>query len=48
LHFGLGAAKDARLRIRWLGGTEETLEHVSANRLIVVQEGKGVIAQESF
>jgi hypothetical protein len=48
LHFGLGAARDARLRIRWLGGTEETLEHVSANRLIVVQEGKGVIAQESF
>jgi hypothetical protein len=48
LHFGLGAAKDARLRIRWLGGAEETLEHVPANRLVVVQEGKGIISQESF
>jgi enediyne biosynthesis protein E4 len=48
LHFGLGAAKDARLRIRWQSGAEETLEHVAANRLIVVQEGKGIIAQESF
>jgi hypothetical protein len=48
LHFGLGTAKDARLRIRWLGGAEETLEHVPANRLIVVQEGKGIVAQESF
>jgi hypothetical protein len=48
LHFGLGAAKDARLRLRWLGGAEETLERVPANRLIVIQEGKGIIAQESF
>jgi len=48
LHFGLGAAKEARLRIRWLGGPEETLEHVPANRLVVVQEGKGIISQESF
>jgi len=48
LHFGLGAAKDARLRIRWLGGAEETLEHVPANRLVVIQEGKGIITQESF
>jgi hypothetical protein len=48
LHFGLGAAKDARLRIRWLGGAEETMEHVPANRLVAVQQGKGIIAQESF
>jgi enediyne biosynthesis protein E4 len=48
LHFGLGAAKEARVKVRWLGGSEETLEHVSANRLIVVQEGKGIISQETF
>jgi hypothetical protein len=48
LHFGLGAAKEARLQIRWLGGAEQTVEHVPANRLIVVQEGKGIIGQESF
>jgi hypothetical protein len=48
LHFGLGTAKEARLQVRWLGGVEETLEHVPANRLVVVQEGKGIISQETF
>jgi len=48
LHFGLGSAKEARLQIRWLGGSEQTLEHVPANRLIIVQEGKGIIGQETF
>jgi len=48
LHFGLGPSKQARLQVRWLSGAEETLEHVPANRLIVVQEGKGIIGQEAF
>jgi enediyne biosynthesis protein E4 len=48
LHFGLGAAKEARLQVRWLGGAEETLEHVPANRLVVIQEGKGTVSQEAF
>ncbi len=48
LHFGLGTAKEARVQVHWLGGAEETLEHVPANRLVVVQEGKGIISQESF
>jgi hypothetical protein len=48
LHFGLGPAKDARVQVRWLGGAEETFEHISANRLIVIQEGKGIVSQESF
>jgi hypothetical protein len=48
LHFGLGTAKEARLEIRWLAGSQETLEHVPANRLIVVEEGKGIIGQETF
>ncbi len=48
LHFGLGAAKEARVHIRWLGGDEETLEQVSANRLIVVKEGKGIVAEDKF
>jgi hypothetical protein len=47
LHFGLGTAKDARVQVRWLSGTEQILEHVPANRLIVVQEGKGIIEQEA-
>jgi hypothetical protein len=48
LHFGLGPAKEARVQVRWLGGTEETLDHVPANRLVVIQEGKGIVAQEAF
>jgi len=48
LHFGLGAAKEARLQVRWLGSSEETFEHVPANRLVVIQQGKGIVAQESF
>ncbi len=48
LHFGLGAAKDARVQVRWLGGVEETFERISSNRLLVIQEGKGIISQEAF
>jgi len=44
----LGVAKEARVQVRWLGGAEETLDHVPANRLVVVQEGKGIISQEAF
>jgi enediyne biosynthesis protein E4 len=48
LHFGLGAAKDARLQVRWLGGAEEVFEHVPANRFVTIQEGKGIISQDVF
>jgi hypothetical protein len=48
LHFGLGTAKEAQVQVRWLGSAEETLEHVPANRLVVIQEGKGIISQEAF
>ena len=48
LHFGLGTAKEARVQVRWLGGAEEVFDHVPANRLVVVQEGKGIISQETF
>ena len=49
LHFGLGRAREAtRVAVKWLGGTQENFEHVTANRLVVVQEGKGIVAQEKF
>ena len=48
LHFGLGTAKDARVQVRWLGGAEETFEHLPANRLVVIQEGKGIVSQEAY
>jgi hypothetical protein len=49
LHFGLGPAHEAtRVIIKWLGGGQEILEHVPANRLVVVQEGNGIVGQEKF
>jgi hypothetical protein len=48
LHFGLGPAKDARVQVHWLGGAEETFERVPRNRLVVIQEGKGIVSQEEF
>jgi hypothetical protein len=49
LHFGLGRAREAtRVAVKWLGGTQENFEHVTANRLVVIQEGKGIVAQEKF
>ena len=48
LHFGLGATKEARLQVRWLGRSEEVFEHVPANRFVTIQEGKGIVSQEAF
>ncbi len=41
LHFGLGAATQADLEIRWPNGNQERLESVPSNRLVVVREGTG-------
>jgi hypothetical protein len=49
LHFGLGRAREAtRVTIKWLGGAQEIFEHVAANRLVVIQEAKGIVSQEEF
>jgi hypothetical protein len=43
LHFGLGAANAADVRVRWPNGTSESLGRVQANRLIVAREGSGIV-----
>ena len=48
LHFGLGASEKADLEIRWPNGTIEKVPNVSANRLITVREGAGVVKTEAF
>jgi len=49
LHFGLGGAREAsRVTVKWLGCGEEILERVPADRLVVIQEGKGIVGQEKF
>ncbi len=48
LHFGLGAAKTANLVIRWPNGGTETVMNVSADQLVTVKEGSGIVKQTSF
>src|SRR6202162_5355598 len=48
LHFGLGAAESADLEIRWPNGGKEILKKVSANRLVTIKEGFGIVKQEKF
>jgi len=48
LHFGFGAATSADLEIRWPSGRRERIVNVSADQLVVVREGAGVIRSERF
>jgi enediyne biosynthesis protein E4 len=48
LHFGLGSQTVASVEIRWPSGKVETVESVAADRLVVIQEGSGVLRTESF
>jgi hypothetical protein len=43
LHFGLGEAKSAEIRIRWPTGEWQTLTNVTPNQLITVKEGTGIV-----
>jgi hypothetical protein len=45
-HFGLGAAQRAeRLEIRWPDGSTEVVENLSANQVVTVQQGKGIVSR---
>jgi hypothetical protein len=49
LHFGLGAARKADvIEIAWPSGLKESFRDEDANRLVTVQESKGIIKRESF
>ena len=49
LHFGLGRAKQADLvEVHWPLGLMESFKSVSANQLLVVQEGHGIIRRDQF
>jgi hypothetical protein len=48
LHFGLGSATTADLEIRWPNGLRESVKGVSADRLVTVREGEGVVRTERF
>jgi hypothetical protein len=49
LHFGLGhAEKVDAVEITWPSGEKEALRDLPANRLVVVQESKGVVETRAF
>jgi len=48
LHFGLGEATKAELRIRWPNGDWQTLPEVAANQLVSVKEGIGIVPSVGF
>jgi hypothetical protein len=48
LHFGLGSATTANVEIRWPNGGLEKIPDVAADRLVVIQEGAGVVRTERF
>lgn len=48
LHFGLGGETRVSLEVRWPRGRLERFDNVAADRLVVIEEGKGIIAAQRF
>ena len=48
LHFGLGGAATADVEVRWPTGEKQTFRALAADRLVTIQEEKGIIKQEKF
>ena len=48
LHFGLGAAEKAELRVRWPKGDWQTIPDAAANQLITIKEGLGVVPSSGW
>ena len=48
LHFGLGQAAKADVRIRWPNGVWQALTEVKADQLVTVKEGVGVVANAGW
>ncbi len=42
VHFGLGSSSKANLELRWPSGLVQTIDNVSANRIVTVVEGTGI------
>lgn len=48
LHFGLGGARKAQVRVRWPNGDWQSLPEVSANQLLTIKEGVGIVASTGW
>jgi hypothetical protein len=48
LHFGLGEFDTVDITVRWIGGHSEEFPKQTADRLLVIREGEGIIRSETF
>jgi enediyne biosynthesis protein E4 len=48
LHFGLGDATPAEIEVFWPSGLHETFRGISANRLVSLREGSGLVANKGW
>jgi enediyne biosynthesis protein E4 len=48
LHFGLGKATSAEVRVKWLDGKIESFQKVSADNVITIEEGKGIVGVQPY
>ncbi len=48
LHFGFGSAEDADLEVRWPSGGLDTITGAGCDRLVVIQEGEGIVDSRRF
>ena len=43
LHFGLGSVRTVDLEIRWPSGIKQSFKDVASNRLVIIDEIKGIV-----
>jgi hypothetical protein len=48
LHFGLGASTEATLDIYWPNGLHERYQEISANQLVTIREGAGLVPNRGW
>jgi hypothetical protein len=48
LHFGLGAATIADVEVHWPTGKMESFPHLSADQLVTIREGEGIVKGRPF
>ena len=48
LHFGLGSATEVDVDVFWPSGLHEVFKKISANRLITIREGVGLISNKGW
>ena len=48
LHFGVGKASTATVSVRWLDGKTENFTGVSAEQVVTIQEGKGIVKKQPY